>query len=517
MGPLCEMAMIFGVTLVFLTLAQMFGRIPLRTIASSFFVISAISAYYMTRFKVIIGYGVMNAVITTDHDLSREVVGLWTLLWLVLFGLLPAIWFWRRAPSTGILSCWRSGRWWKDHAVLMLIAIILTKGGMMVLKKASHSMVANSGPETNLVGVTFHLYVPTNWIAASGMVLGTRVSQAKAEKNLVQPANKFHYIPAETLENTVVLLVIGETTRSDRMGLLGHSRGTTPILSAAPQVAAFRGWACDTTTKLSLDCMFVRPEGVVINNGAGPDKILEDNVFSVYKKLGFAIELFAMQSESGFYSKLRPDLYKLREVIAAQPENATRRLDDALLISEIKGSLARHSKGPLLIILHTKGSHFLYTERYPREYARWRPECMSSDNFCSVPELLNSFDNSVLYIDHLLNEYHTALQGRKSLIVFSSDHGESIDMNRHFHATPRYIAPPEQRRVPLLFWANDLWLADPVLGPRYQRLQQRARQAQQLPADDPTYGHHNLYSSLLGCTGIDSPDGGVTANLDLCH
>jgi len=111
MGPLCEMAMIFGVTLAFLTLAQMFGRIPLRAIASSFFIISAICAYYMTRFKVIIGYGVMNAVITTDHDMSREVVGLWTLLWLVLLGLLPAIWFWRRASSAGILSCWRSGRW----------------------------------------------------------------------------------------------------------------------------------------------------------------------------------------------------------------------------------------------------------------------------------------------------------------------------------------------------------------------------------------------------------------------
>ena len=44
-----------------------------------------------------------------------------------------------------------------------------------------------------------------------------------------------------------------------------------------------------------------------------------------------------------------------------------------LLVDEMKESLARYPKGKHLVILHTKGSHYLYSQRYPRSYARYQP------------------------------------------------------------------------------------------------------------------------------------------------
>jgi KDO II ethanolaminephosphotransferase len=315
------------------------------------------------------------------------------------------------------------------------------------------------------------------------------------------------------------VLVIGETTRGDRMGLLGHDRATTPHLSADPNVAAFAGWSCDTATKLSLACMFVRPQGIEPGRGGNPDRILEDNVFAVMKRLGFGIELFAMQSEAGFYLKVRPDGLKLREVLVAQPENAGKPLDDRLLLPEVEQSLAQHpaGRGPHLIVLHTKGSHAMYSQRYPREFARWTPECMNADQFCDVASLFNAFDNSVLFVDHVLHQIQQRIGQRKALVIYSSDHGETINENQHFHATPRDIAPPDQRRVPLIFWASDSWRADPELGARYARLQARAQAAKSRPLDDTRIGHHNLFASMLGCIGVDSPDGGIPTDLSLCR
>jgi len=103
------------------------------------------------------------------------------------------------------------------------------------------------------------------------------------------------------------------------------------------------------------------------------------------------------------------------------------------------------------------------------------------------------------------------------LMVYSSDHGESIDANQHFHASPRESAPPEQRRVPLIFWASDSWRADRVLGARFARLQARAVAARERPHDDTSIGHQNLFASMLGCAGVDSPDGGIPPELDLCR
>lgn len=517
LGPVAEIAMVFGVTSLLLLLVQLLGNTALRVTGVFLLIVSALCAYFMIRYKVVIGFGVLSAVFTTDHDMSGELVGGWVILWLICLGILPAVGFWRRANAVGLAGGWRKGHWWRAHGFALLGCGLLLGCGQTVLERAREDIKKGGGQDTNILGTAAHSYVPSNWIAGSAMVLANRLMQAKDDSNLKQPSNLFHFKPATSLDDSVIVLVIGETTRSDRMGILGHDRNTTPHLAAEPHVAAFRGWSCDTATKLSLRCMFVRPEALAPGKDGAPDRILEDNVFSVYKHLGFAIELFAMQSEAGFYTRVRPDLLKFREIIAAQPENAQRRLDDMLLVPELKASLARHGKGPLLVVLHTKGSHAMYSQRYPAEFSAWKPECMSTDDFCKRDELLNAFDNSVLFVDHVLNELRGELRGRKALMVYVTDHGESVDENSHFHATPRHIAPPEQRRVPLVFWASERWRSDPELGGRYARLEARAKDARALPLDDPSYGHHNIFASLLGCAGVDSQDGGISAQENLCR
>ncbi len=72
--------------------------------------------------------------------------------------------------------------------------------------------------------------------------------------------------------------IIGETTRWDHMGIFGYERNTTPKLAQEKNLAAFRGYSCDTATKLSLRCMFVRQGGAEDN----PQRTLkEQNIFAV--------------------------------------------------------------------------------------------------------------------------------------------------------------------------------------------------------------------------------------------
>ena len=105
---------------------------------------------------------------------------------------------------------------------------------------------------------------------------------------------------------------------------------------------AFRGESCDTATKLSLRCMFVREDGTEDN----PQRTLkEQNVFAVMKELGFSSELFAMQSEVWFYNNTEVDNYAFREMIASEKRNDGKAVDDMLLVDEMKESLARYPKG----------------------------------------------------------------------------------------------------------------------------------------------------------------------------
>ena len=65
-------------------------------------------------------------------------------------------------------------------------------------------------------------------------------------------------------------------------------------------------------------------------------------------------------------------------------------------------------------------------------------------------------------------------------------------------------------RVPLIFWASEALLADPVHRRAFERAQALAQ------AKHPA-SHQHLFASMLGCLSVRSPDGGLTPGFDLCR
>ena len=265
---------------------------------------------------------------------------------------------------------------------------------------------------------------------ALGLYAWAQVDESSDNKSLVNPAKKFTYVEPQGLDDTYVVFIIGETTRWDHMGILGYNRNTTPKLAQEKNLVAFRGYACDTATKLSLRCMFVRQGGADDN----PQRTLkEQNVFAVLHQLGFSGNLYAMQSEMWFYSNTMANNIAYREQIGAEPSNSGKSVDDMLLVDEMQRGLSKNPGGKHLIILHTKGSHFNYTQRYPRSFAQWKPECVGVDNKCSKAELINSYDNSVTYVDHFIVSVLDQLRDKKAIVFYAADHGESINEREHLH------------------------------------------------------------------------------------
>jgi KDO II ethanolaminephosphotransferase len=353
-------------------------------------------------------------------------------------------------------------------------------------------------------GVVAHSYLPSNWLAALGLYAYTQVDESRDAGNYFDPAKEFTYVPPADIDDTYVVFIIGETTRWDHLGILGYERDTTPRLSKEKNLVAFRGTSCDTATKLSLRCMFVREGGTADN----PQRTLkEQNIFAVMKSLGFTSELFAMQSELWFYNNADTNNFSFREIIASEKRNDGKPVDDMLLVNELQESLRTHPKGKHLVILHTKGSHYLYSQRYPRSYARYTPECKS--NTCTKDELINAFDNSVLYTDTFIDNVIDQLRDKKALVFYASDHGESIDENSHLHGTPREMAPPEQFRVPMMVWASDSFLEQPDHKRAFEQLQAQQRVGAKKR-------HVELFDSILGCLGYTSPDGGINPANNWC-
>jgi glucan phosphoethanolaminetransferase (alkaline phosphatase superfamily) len=145
------------------------------------------------------------------------------------------------------------------------------------------------------------------------------------------------------------------------------------------------------------------------------------------------------------------------------------------VIPLLKESLKTRSSGYRFVVLHFGGgSHGpVYADRHPPEFRKFEPMCTDADvaNRCSLEQLYNSYDNTILYVDHVVAQTIRALDesGMRYVFIYLSDHGESLmEEGRLFHGMPPGIAlPPEQAEIPLIVKSSaEVTIAD---RPEYRR------------------------------------------------
>jgi KDO II ethanolaminephosphotransferase len=497
---------VLSFTLCLLQMAAWLGNISYRLWASILLLFSAAAAYYMHFFHVVIGYGIMRAVLTTEFDLSQESIGTNFSWWIMATTAFPLWVLWRVRITHNTWQRLPHLLQWRIPIAELLCLLLVIYGSTQGLKKIDQ-WGTQAQQMANSAGVMAHRYLPSNWIAGLGMVAYHHFAQYGVQQPLFSPAQAFQYQADPDQDPLTIIFIIGESLRTDHLALYGYPRNTTPWLSQETNLIALPGQSCDTATYLSLRCMFVR-DGANTND---PDRTpTEQNIFQTLRTLGFSIDLFAMQSEIWFYNSVDANDYLLREMIAAAPGNEGKPIDDMLLLPLLAQSLNQHPQGKHLVILHTKGSHYQYSQRYPRSFAYYTPECLDIDDNCSKAQLINAYDNSVRYTDLFIKRVIDQVRDRHAIVFYSADHGESISEGHHFHATPKAFAPPEQRTVPILVWVSTQFL-NTHTGQRTQHQLHTLQQTKKIVR------HETLFDSILGCIGYTSTQLDPTQNQSWCQ
>ncbi|MFW1675896.1 sulfatase-like hydrolase/transferase, partial [Acinetobacter baumannii] len=97
---------------------------------------------------------------------------------------------------------------------------------------------------------------------------------------------------------------------------------------------------------------------------------------------------------------------------------------------------------PRLIVLHHVGSHGpAYYKRAPEAYQPFKQTCdTNAIQGCSQTELLNSYDNTIVYTDHVLSKMINSLKEISKYqtgLWYLSDHGESTgEHGLYLHGSP---------------------------------------------------------------------------------
>ncbi len=110
---------------------------------------------------------------------------------------------------------------------------------------------------------------------------------------------------------------------------------------------------------------------------------------------------------------------------------------------------------------------------------------------------MNAYDNTISYTDYVLHRTIELLKqdtGRNALLMYFSDHGESLGENGIFlHGLPYMIAPDEQTHIPFVLWMSDGF----ARGHGIDKNCLSKGRAQ-------PYSHDNIFHSLLGAFRIQT-------------
>lgn len=260
----------------------------------------------------------------------------------------------------------------------------------------------------------------------------------------------------------VHVLVIGETARPDRWGLFGARRDTTPLLSARDDLLVFSNTvSAASATRESVSLMLTRrPPGAMLS------PVAEPSLVTAFRQAGFKTYWLSTQGAAGAHetpvSVLAQEADE-RHFVNAVDYKGAGALDGALL-PLLQQVLAR-DEARQLIVLHTLGSHLHYAHRYPPEFERFKPALPASEKpdiwtDSRLPELINAYDNSVLYTDWLLSQTiaQLAATGIPATLMYAADHGETLfdgQCQRGGHG----FASAVNYRVPMLMWLSPAWIA----------------------------------------------------------
>ena len=322
--------------------------------------------------------------------------------------------------------------------------------------------------------------LPWSYAINGPRYLATRVERAEPTP---LPAATF-----ESNEKTVVILVIGEAARAQDFSLYGYPRDTNPLLTAAGVTALKATRSCSTYTTASLLCILSAVDpGWKLADAQEP-------LPSYLQRQGIDV---IWRSDNWGEPPLKVETFQrageLRKTCTGEACNY-----DEVLLQGLEQRIRASGSDRVFVVLHQSGSHGpAYYEKYPERFEHFTPVCKSVElHQCTGQELVNAYDNTIVYTDYFLQQAIAVLQAfpdRPTAMVYISDHGESLgEFGLYLHGTPYSIAPDVQKDIPFLVWISDRFRSGRGIPPGPM-------------AQAASHTQGNIFHSVMGAFGMRGP------------
>ncbi|MGN2427331.1 phosphoethanolamine transferase EptA [Raoultella sp. Lac2] len=454
-----------------------------RLVISLFILLSASAQYFIWTFGVVIDRAMITNILDTTPAESFALMSVKMVLTLGLSGvLMVALAWWIKISKAKTL--------WRSIAVrllnilvsallIVLVAALFYKDYASVFRN-NKELVKSLSPSNSIVAIN-------SWYAHNQM---DNLPLVKIGEDAVQKT-EMHSGPRKNL----TILVLGETSRAQNFSLGGYERETNPRLKQDDVIYFANTTSCGTATAVSVPCMFSNMPRAHYDEELAHH---QEGVLDILQRAG--VRVLWNDNDGGCKGACDRVPHQNVTDLNLTGQCIDGECYDEVLFHNLENYIDNLQQDGI-IVLHTIGSHGpTYYNRYPAEFKKFTPTCDTNEiQSCTQQQLTNTYDNTILYIDYMVDKTIKLLQSKQdkftTSLVYLSDHGESLGENGvYLHGLPWSIAPETQKHVPMLIW----------LSPDYQQRYGVSSQCLQQRAKTDPYSQDNLFSTLLGLLGVNT-------------
>ncbi len=437
--------------------------------------VSSFAAYFMNHYNVVIDDTMIQNILKTNVKEAADLLSGKMMIYCLFLGLLPSfmVFMFKLEPiplKKAVLT--------KTRNILISLLIIIIM--LVSFSKFYTSFFREHKPLRYYTNPSYYIY-------SAGKYLNKTFGRTKAA---IRPIGEDAKKSAADVERKLVILVIGEAVRADRLSLNGYSRQTTPLLQKENIISFTNMYSCATTTALSVPCMF----SILPRSEYTPAKgDATENLLDVLGRANVHLLWRDNNSDSRDTARKVPYQDYSNPEINTVCDGECR--DEGMLVG-LQEFIDQKKEGDILIVLHQMGNHGpAYYKRYPAAFEKFTPVCRTNQfDECTKDEIGNAYDNALLYTDYFLTKIIGLLKkntsGFETAMLYVGDHGESLgEYNIYLHGLPYAMAPETQKHIAAVFWFDDKFKID--------------RQSLNGKSADP-FSHDNLFHTVLGLMKVET-------------
>lgn len=477
--------------------------------------------WYITQYRTFFSEQIVAIVAETNPEEAWGYIGyipIWTIV-AVLIWLSFMAWLFKKLGNCS-WSWQHRSRYW---TMLSAFAYLSIAYSITALEEKQNQEIINQAEnlsyEAQIKQTTDFLFLSTNQNTISAQVqptypLGLAISLYRwydewqtINQFVEQMADyRFGASSHSPAEKETIVLVIGESARRKNWQIHGYTRETNPLLSKQENLIALNQMqSLSDRTRESVPMMLTRKPASQVHLFTFAEKSL----ISAFKEAGFRTYWLSNQQKYGMFDNSisvyakEADVQTYINISGYQHDNN----HDGRLLPKFTQILTEPYPKKF-IVLHTLGSHADYAHRYPADEAVFLPDLRHIKQY-SVrdaqyqQELLNAYDNTIIYTDKVLNSLIEQLkqQNHAAFLLFSSDHGEDLLADGCGLSGHGNLSQMNYEAASFI-WYSDTYQA--IFSDKISHLQENQHK---------TMSHSVIFTTLLDAAAISLSNSNISGSL----